>query len=148
MKLPQVPLTRRRFIVGASALVIGAYLPSTGALARTTTTTAPENTAYEANAFVQIDENGIVTVLSKHTEVGQGVYTGMATLVAEELDADWSQVRVVAAPVDTNVYKNLAFGFQGTGGSSSVANAYEQMRRMGAMARAMLVQAAAQSWKT
>ena len=60
----------------------------------------------------------------------------MATLVAEELDADWAQVRVVAAPVDTNIYKNLTFGFRGTGGSSSVANAYEQMRRMGAMARA------------
>ena len=72
----------------------------------------------------------------------------MATLVAEELDADWAQVRVVAAPVDTNIYKNLTFGFRGTGGSSSVANAYEQMRRMGAMARALLVQAAAQSWKT
>jgi isoquinoline 1-oxidoreductase beta subunit len=148
MNLPEVPLTRRRFIVGASALVIGAYLPSTGALARANTATAPENNPHAANAFVQIDQEGIVTVISKHTEVGQGVYTGMATLVAEELDADWSQVRVVAAPVDTNVYKNLSFGFQGTGGSSSVANAYEQMRRMGAMARAMLVQAAAQSWKT
>ncbi|CAI0873073.1 Isoquinoline 1-oxidoreductase subunit beta [Serratia proteamaculans] len=89
MKLPEVPLTRRRFIVGAGALVIGAYLPSTGALARTNPGTAAENTAFEANAFVQIDENGIVTVISKHTEVGQGVYTGMATLVAEELDADW-----------------------------------------------------------
>ncbi|MEX3172011.1 molybdopterin cofactor-binding domain-containing protein [Serratia quinivorans] len=148
MNLPEVPLTRRRFIVGASALVIGAYLPSTGAQARANSATAPENNPHAANAFVQIDQEGIVTVISKHTEVGQGVYTGMATLVAEELDADWSQVRVVAAPVDTNVYKNLSFGFQGTGGSSSVANAYEQMRRMGAMARAMLVQAAAQSWKT
>jgi isoquinoline 1-oxidoreductase beta subunit len=148
MTISQVPLTRRRFIVGAGALVIGAYLPSTGALARTTPVTAPESNAFEANAFVQIGEDGIVTVISKHTEVGQGVYTGMATLVAEELDADWAQVRVVAAPVDTSVYKNLSFGFQGTGGSSSVANAYDQMRRMGAMARALLVQAAAQSWKT
>lgn len=148
MKLPEVPLTRRRFIVGTGALVIGAYLPSTGALARTSPATAAENTTFEANAFVQIGEDGIVTVISKHTEVGQGVYTGMATLVAEELDADWAQVRVVAAPVDSNVYKNMSFGLQGTGGSSSVANAYEQMRRMGAMARAMLVQAAAQSWKT
>lgn len=144
MKLPEVPLTRRRFIVGTGALVIGAYLPSTGALARTSPATAAENTTFEANAFVQIGEDGIVTVISKHTEVGQGVYTGMATLVAEELDADWAQVRVVAAPVDSNVYKNMSFGLQGTGGSSSVANAYEQMRRMGAM----LVQAAAQSWKT
>ncbi len=148
MSISQVPLSRRRFIVGAGALVIGAYLPSTGALARSNAPAAAGATAFDANAFVQIGADGIVTVISKHTEVGQGVYTGMATLVAEELDADWAQVRVVAAPVDTAVYKNLAFGFQGTGGSSSVANAYEQMRRMGAMARALLVQAAAQSWKT
>ncbi|TXE57559.1 xanthine dehydrogenase family protein molybdopterin-binding subunit [Serratia ureilytica] len=148
MSISQVPLSRRRFIVGAGALVIGAYLPSTGALARSNAPAAAGATAFDANAFVQIGADGIVTVISKHTEVGQGVYTGMATLVAEELDADWAQVRVVAAPVDTNIYKNLAFGFQGTGGSSSVANAYEQMRRMGAMARALLVQAAAQSWKT
>lgn len=148
MSISQVPLSRRRFIVGAGALVIGAYLPSTGALARSAAPIASGAAALDANAFVQIGADGVVTVISKHTEVGQGVYTGMATLVAEELDADWAQVRVVAAPVDTNVYKNLAFGFQGTGGSSSVANAYEQMRRMGAMARALLVQAAAQSWKT
>lgn len=148
MSISQVLLSRRRFIVGAGALVIGAYLPSTGALARSNAPAASGATAFDANAFVQIGADGIVTVISKHTEVGQGVYTGMATLVAEELDADWAQVRVVAAPVDTAVYKNLAFGFQGTGGSSSVANAYEQMRRMGAMARALLVQAAAQRWKT
>ncbi|HIE3984649.1 molybdopterin-dependent oxidoreductase [Serratia nevei] len=148
MSISQVPLSRRRFIVGAGALVIGAYLPSTGALARSAAPAASGAAAFDANAFVQIDADGVVTVISKHTEVGQGVYTGMATLVAEELDADWAQVRVVAAPVDTNIYKNLTFGFQGTGGSSSVANAYEQMRRMGAMARALLVQAAAQSWKT
>ncbi|HID8513050.1 TPA: molybdopterin cofactor-binding domain-containing protein, partial [Serratia marcescens] len=148
MSISQVPLSRRRFIVGAGALVIGAYLPSTGALARSAAPAASGAAAFDANAFVQIGADGVVTVISKHTEVGQGVYTGMATLVAEELDADWAQVRVVAAPVDTNIYKNLTFGFQGTGGSSSVANAYEQMRRMGAMARALLVQAAAQSWKT
>lgn len=148
MSISQVPLSRRRFIVGAGALVIGAYLPSTGALARSAAPATSGAAAFDANAFVQIGADGVVTVISKHTEVGQGVYTGMATLVAEELDADWAQVRVVAAPVDTNIYKNLTFGFQGTGGSSSVANAYEQMRRMGAMARALLVQAAAQSWKT
>ncbi|MFI8416357.1 molybdopterin cofactor-binding domain-containing protein [Serratia sp. NPDC078593] len=144
MKLPSLPLTRRRFIVSSGALVIGAYLPASGALARAGTASAD---IFEPNAFVQISQDGIVTVLSKHTEVGQGVYTGMATLVAEELDADWAQVRVIAAPVDTAIYKNLSFGFQGTGGSSSVANAYQQMRSMGAMARAMLVQAAASQWQ-
>ncbi|MEW7001201.1 molybdopterin-dependent oxidoreductase [Serratia ureilytica] len=105
MSISQVPLSRRRFIVGAGALVIGAYLPSTGALARSNAPTASGAAAFDANAFVQIGADGVVTVISKHTEVG-GVYTGMATLVAEELDADWAQVRVVAAPVDTHIYKN------------------------------------------
>lgn len=148
MSISQHPLSRRRFIVGAGALVIGAYLPSTGALARSAAPAASGEAAFDANAFVQIGVDGIVTVISKHTELGQGIYTGLATLVAEELDADWAQVRVVAAPVDTQIYTNPSLGFQGTGGSSSVSNAYEQMRRMGAMARAMLVQAAAQRWKT
>ena len=91
-----------------------------------------------------IGTDDIVTVLSKHTEVGQGIYTGMATLIAEELDADWSISSMwIAAPVDTNVYKNMKLGLQGTGGSSAVANAYQQMRQMGAIARMMLVSAAA-----
>lgn len=144
MSTSEVSLSRRQFIVGSSVLVIGAYLPGKGAQAKSGIN---NEAAFVPNAFVQIGEDGIVTVLSKHSEIGQGVYTGMATLVAEELDADWSQMRVVAAPVDTAVYKNLTFGFQGTGGSSSVANAYQQMRSMGAMARAMLVQAAAKEWQ-
>ena len=90
MSISQVPLSRRRFIVGAGALVIGAYLPSTGALARSAAPTASGAAALDANAFVQIGADGVVTVISKHTEVGQGVYTGMATLVAEELEADWA----------------------------------------------------------
>ncbi|MCO8310937.1 xanthine dehydrogenase family protein molybdopterin-binding subunit [Pseudomonas mandelii] len=148
MKISEVSLSRRRFVMSAGVLVIGAYLPGKGAGANAVGhTTAAADNAFAPNAFVQIGEDGIVTVLSKHTEVGQGAYTGMATLVAEELDADWAQMRVLAAPVDIAVYKNLAFGFQGTGGSSSVANAYQQMRRMGAMARVMLVQAAASLWR-
>ena len=79
MSISQVPLSRRRFIVGAGALVIGAYLPSTGALARSAAPAASGAAAFDANAFVQIGADGVVTVISKHTEVGQGVYTGMAT---------------------------------------------------------------------
>lgn len=148
MKKPDVRLSRRRFIASAGVLVIGAYLPKGGALA-STLGPAPTVTGggFAANAFVQIGADDIVTVLSKHTEVGQGIYTAMATLVAEELDADWAQIRVVAAPVDVIAYRNLEFGIQGTGGSSSVSNSYQQMRSMGATARAMLVQAAAESWK-
>jgi isoquinoline 1-oxidoreductase beta subunit len=97
----------------------------------------------EPNAFVRIDRNGNVTVLAKHLEMGQGVYTGLATLVAEELDADWSKVKVVGAPANATLYANLAFGIQGTGGSTAIANSYEQHRKAGAVARALLIAAAA-----
>ena len=74
------------------------------------------------NAFVKIGTDDTVTILSKHIEFGQGPFTGLATLIAEELDADWSQMRAVHSPADDKVYANLAFGLQGTGGSSSIAN--------------------------
>ena len=66
---------------------------------------------------MRVAPDGTVTVLSKHIEFGQGPYTGLTTLVAEELDADWCQMRAAAAPADDELYKNLAFGMQGTGGS-------------------------------
>ncbi|WXL25803.1 xanthine dehydrogenase family protein molybdopterin-binding subunit [Ectopseudomonas mendocina] len=137
-------LSRRQFMVGAGVLIIGAHLPGKGLEAKTF---AQKVGPFMPNAFVQIGEDGIVTVLSKHSEIGQGVYTGMATLVAEELDADWAQMRVVAAPSDAKLYLNPTFGYQATGGSTSIAGAYQQMRSMGAMARAMLVQAAALQWQ-
>lgn len=100
------------------------------------------------NAFVRISSDDIVTVLSKHIEFGQGAHTGMATLVAEELDADWSTIRVETAPANQALYGHLMYKWQGTGGSSAIAEAHEQMRRMGAMARQMLIQAAAKKWNT
>src|SRR5256714_14929695 len=101
----------------------------------------------DATGFVKIAPDNTVTVMVKHLEMGQGPYTGLATLVAEELDADWSQMRAEGAPANNDLYKNLAFGIQGTGGSTAVANSYEQMRRAGATARAVLVAAAAPAWK-
>ncbi len=102
---------------------------------------------FEPNAFVRIGGDNSVTVIAKHLEMGQGSYTGLATLVAEELDAAWPQVRVQAAPADAARYNNLFWGrTQGTGGSTSMANSWEQMRKAGATARAMLVSAAAQEW--
>ena len=97
-------------------------------------------------AFVKIGTDDTVTVLSKHIEFGQGTYTGMATLVAEELDADWSQMRAAHAPTSDELYASLAFGVQATGGSSAMSVAYDQMRLVGAAARAMLVAAAAEEW--
>jgi isoquinoline 1-oxidoreductase beta subunit len=98
------------------------------------------------NAFVRIAPDGSITVISKHIEFGQGTYTGLATVLAEELDADWSKVRVEAAPTDVERYKNLFFGVQGTGGSTAMANSWMQMRQAGATARALLVAAAAETW--
>lgn len=103
--------------------------------------------AFVPNAFVRIAPDSTVTVLVKHLEFGQGPLTGLATLVAEEMDADWSQMRGELAPANTELYKNLAFGMQGTGGSTAMANSYEQMRKAGAAARAMLVAAAAETWQ-
>src|SRR6185369_7935971 len=103
--------------------------------------------ALEPNAFVRIGADSSVTVMAKHLEMGQGVYTGLATIVAEELDADWKSIRVEGAPADAKRYNNLVFGpMQGTGGSSSISNSWDQLRQAGATARALLVAAAAQRW--
>src|SRR5438132_14074046 len=104
--------------------------------------------ALEPNAFVRVGADNTVTVIAKHIEMGQGTYTGLPTLVAEELDADWTQIRVEGAPADAGRYNNLFWGpAQGTGGSTAIANSYEQLRKAGAAARAMLVSAAAETWR-
>lgn len=103
--------------------------------------------SFAPNAFVRIGADNCVAVVIKHVEMGQGTYTGLATLVAEELDADWNQIDSVGAPADGKRYNNLNWGpMQGTGGSSAIANSFQQMRMAGATAKAMLVAAAAQSW--
>ncbi|MGE0483240.1 MAG: molybdopterin cofactor-binding domain-containing protein [Gammaproteobacteria bacterium] len=100
------------------------------------------------DVFVRIDEDDTVTVIVKHIEFGQGTFTGLPTVVAEELDCDWSQVRAEGAPADPARYANLNWrGAQGTGGSSAMNNAYTQMRRAGATARALLVATAARAWQ-
>jgi len=107
----------------------------------------PAALRFAPNAFVRIADDDRVTVIIKHLEMGQGTYTGLATLVAEELDAAWSQIDVEGAPADAALYNNLFWGrMQGTGGSTAMANSFEQMRQAGAAARHMLVAAAARSW--
>jgi isoquinoline 1-oxidoreductase beta subunit len=102
---------------------------------------------FAPNAFVRIAPDDTVTIVAKHLEMGQGVHTGLATVLADELDADWAQVRVEAAPSDPTRYNNLSWGpVQGTGGSSGIANSWTQLRQAGATARAMLVAAAASKW--
>ena len=102
---------------------------------------------FAPNAFVRIGADNTVTVISKHLEMGQGTYTGLPTLVAEELDADWAQMRVEGAPADARATTTCLGQAQGTGGSTAIANSFEQLRKAGATARAMLVAAAAEHWK-
>ena len=105
-----------------------------------------ERPAFAPNAFVRVAPDNIVTIISKHCDAGQGIHTGLATILAEELDAEWAQVRVEPAPADRVLYKNLQFGDQETGGSNSIPNSWDQYRRAGATARAMLMSAAAKRW--
>ena len=141
--------SRREFLKATGGLTIAVVLPETLAQSGPgkTTRAATGGAAFEPNAFVRIGADSSVTVVAKHLEMGQGTYTGLATLVAEELDADWSQIRVAGAPADAKRYNNLFWGpAQGTGGSTAIANSFEQLRKAGATARAMLVAAAANRW--
>jgi len=106
---------------------------------------AAEEKAFAVNAFVHIGADETVTVISAHSEMGQGVYTSLSMLLNEELEADWAKVRVEAAPVD-KVYNHPVFGMQMTGGSTTSPSEWLRYRKMGALARTMLVEAAAQKW--
>ena len=133
-------VSRREFFKQSGALVlaigVSEALGQSGA--------AP---VFQPSAFLKIGADGVVTVVVKHLEMGQGTYTGLPTLVAEELDADWSQLRIEGAPADARRYNNLSWGeAQGTGGSTALANSWLQLRQAGAAARVMLVAAAAERW--
>ncbi len=98
------------------------------------------------NPFLIVAPDNTVTVIIKHLDKGQGAATGLASLVAEELDAEWASIKTEFAPADSARYKNLEFGVQGVGGSNGMSNSFEQYRQAGATARAMLVAAAAKAW--
>lgn len=139
--------SRRSFLqmsaIAAGGLVIGLGAPARVALAGASGETAAGDMF---TPFVRISPDGLVTVLNKHLDMGQGNATGLATLVADELDARHDQMRAEFAPAEVDKYKNLAFGMQGTGGSTAIANSFMQYREAGATARAMLVAAAAAEW--
>src|SRR5215831_11015245 len=136
--------SRRDILKAGAALTLAITLPRIG-IAHSTVGKAA---AWDANAYVRIAPDNTVTIIAKHLEMGQGTNTGLATLLAEELDADWSQIRVEGAPVNPKLYGNKLFGgAQGTGGSTSIASSYDLMREAGAKARAMLVAAASKEWK-
>jgi isoquinoline 1-oxidoreductase subunit beta len=145
--------TRRAFLqstgtAALAALTIGFEWGGSARRASAAPSPAAPQTPFAPNAFLRIGTDNSVTVIAKHVELGQGAYTGIATITAEELDADWKQVRVESAPADAKRYANLAFGtMQGTGGSSAMANSWMQLREAGAKARAMLLAAAAKQWQ-
>lgn len=136
--------SRRQFLVGAAATGVGFKIafPARQALA------ADDAGPNPFDAYISIAPDNTVTILSAHMDMGQGCYHGIATLVAEELEADWSQLVVEGGAGNTKFYGNLAWGgvAQGTGGSSAMFSSFDRYRRAGALARTMLVNAAAESW--
>jgi len=142
-------LSRRTFL-RAGAAAGGGLLVSFSLPARIGTALAAGPQAardFKPNGFIRIDRDGGVTLVMHKVEMGQGTYTSMPMLLAEELEVDLSQVRLEHAPPDDALYAEPLFGVQETGGSTSVRGNWEPLRRAGATARTMLVSAAAQTWK-
>ena len=138
-------VSRRDFLrAGAAAgagLTIAVWLPSCAPGAG-----KPVTTPFKPNAWVRVSTDGSVTIVVDRSEMGQGVYTAMPMLVAEELDVPWESVRIEQAGAGKEYYNSI-FPSQVTGGSTSVAAGWKPLREAGAKARAMLVAAAAAAWK-
>ena len=134
-------LTRRQFMgmAAGATFLYGFHVPAAPAAA---TKSAP----FAPNAFIRIDEKGVVTLVIPQVEMGQGTYTSLSMILAEELDADWNRVRVEHAPPDEKLYANPVFSVQATGNSNSVRAFWKPLRQAGATTRACLVEAAARSW--
>ena len=140
-------MSRRDFIKKSGALggglVVGIFLSSQGSLSMGSTRSRK---FFMPNAFIRIGVDGSVTIIVNKSEMGQGVYTSLPMLVVEELEVDWSKVRVEAAPVNL-AYNHTVWGTQVTGGSTSVWSEFDRLRKAGAAARLMLISAAAETWK-
>ena len=139
-------INRRGFlktgVAGATGLVIGFYLPGRfEALAAAPVGAGPAS----LNAWMLISPDDSVKIMIDKSEMGQGILTALCMIAAEELDCDWKKIHTEFAPA-AKEYFNPAFGMQGTGGSSSVRSSWDPMRKAGAAARDMLLQAAAQQW--
>ncbi len=140
----QIKASRRSFLkttaIGGGGLLMGFALPTTLALAA--------GTVHTPNAWVHIADDNTITLISARSEMGQGVYTSMPMLIAEELNVDFKRIKVAIAPPNTKVYGNpLLGGAQLTGGSTSVRDGWEKLRVGGAQVREMLISAAANKWK-
>lgn len=142
--------SRRSFLLGAAAVsggfVVGAF-PGGKALAQAANAARPA--INPLMGYVRIGADNTVTAIAAHMDMGQGIYHATATLVAEEIGADWSQMRATGGAGNTALYGNLEWGgaVQGTGGSTGTPSSYMRYRKAGAAAREMLVAAAADEWK-
>jgi isoquinoline 1-oxidoreductase beta subunit len=144
MSAGSTAIDRRNFlktgVAGATGLVIGFYLPG-----RFEALAAGAASPAVLNAWMRIGTDDSVTIMIDKSEMGQGIQTALCMIAAEELECDWKKIRTEFAPA-AKEYFNPAFGMQGTGGSSSVRSSWDPMRKAGAAAREMLVEAAAQKW--
>jgi isoquinoline 1-oxidoreductase beta subunit len=140
---PGEGVSRRQLIITATA-VGGALM--VGCSPTDLLAAGAESETGPFGAFVKIAPDGAVTLVCKHIEFGQGTHAGLAAIVAEELDADWSKVAWEHAPANAKLYANGGLGAQLTGGSTAINNSWDQLRKAGAAARAMFVQAAANRW--
>jgi len=140
--MTQIIESRRRFLrqgaAGGVSLLLG--LHAGGAIAAAASTDSPANSDFAPNAFIRIGQDGRVTLISKQPEIGQGIKTSLPMIIAEELDVAWQDVRVVQGDL------NPIYGPQGAGGSTSTPTNYDNFHKLGATARAILVQAASQAW--
>src|SRR5579872_433324 len=134
------PSRRALFGMTSAVLIVGFCIPLRRAVE------AAEAGAFSPNAFVRIDRQGDVTLVMPQVEMGQGTYTSISMILAEELDADWSRVRVEHAPPDEAHYANPMLTIQATGNSNSIRAWWTPLRKAGAAARACLVEAAAARW--
>src|SRR5437867_662043 len=136
------PVSRREFIRASSivggGLLIASYIETLDAATAFAAPTSPE---WMPNAFIRMTPDGVVTIIAKNPEIGQGVKTMLPMIIADELDVEWKNVRIEQAPLDTT-----KFQAQSAGGSTATPVNWMPMRRVGAAARAMLVTAAAQTW--
>lgn len=146
---PQFPdISRRAILTGglAAGFLLAFHLPVRAKNEPNQPADVTEG-KFAPNAFIRIDPDGTTTLIMPQVEMGQGIYTAVAMILAEELDADFSRVSLLHAPANEKFYANPDFGVQATGGSTSVRAFWKPLRAAGASARAMLVQAAAEQWQ-
>src|SRR5260221_4049800 len=138
-------LSRRKFLE-ASAAASGGLLLSLSLPLQGCSPEAADANDFAPNAFIRIDRDGKIVLTMPYVEMGQGTYTSIPMLIAEELEVDLNQVRLEHAPPNEKLYANPLLGIQATGNSNAVRGAWQPLRQAGAVARTMLVAAAAKRW--